>query len=180
MKTKRRLNLKLFGALILATLVLGTGVHFLHGFQVRRKADYLFQKAEETKAEWEKAKAAAEAAEDRATRRTQTAEARRQLDQALDYLSRYLALKPLDDAARALHGELLDQSADGYYPTDQRKSVEQRLQAFFVLEQASRQDPANTDVRRRIVRVALHPTLPRIYRHYDEARTHIDELLKTS
>ena len=44
---KRRLNLKVLGTLLVATFFLGTGVHFLHGFQVKRKADSLLRRAED-------------------------------------------------------------------------------------------------------------------------------------
>ena len=48
---RRRLNLKLFAALLCAFLLMGVGVHFLHAYQVRRSASGLLDQA--TRAEEE-------------------------------------------------------------------------------------------------------------------------------
>jgi tetratricopeptide (TPR) repeat protein len=79
---KKRLNLRFILYLLGSLAVLGTGTHFLHGYQVRRNAHALFDQA-------------------------QAAEQQGQLDQAADCLGRYLALAPDDLDALAHYGTLL-------------------------------------------------------------------------
>ena len=47
---KRTLNVRLFACLLVAVLVLGVGVHYLHAFQVRRTAKGLLEQAIEADA----------------------------------------------------------------------------------------------------------------------------------
>jgi tetratricopeptide (TPR) repeat protein len=47
----RKLNVKLLACLVLPLILLGVGVHFLHGFQVSRNADFLLRRAQKAKDE---------------------------------------------------------------------------------------------------------------------------------
>src|SRR5439155_574675 len=78
----KRLNWR-FGLYLLTSLaVLGTGTHFLHGYQVRHNAGGLLDRA-------------------------RAAEEQGDLAKAADYLGRYLGLEPTDADALARYGLLL-------------------------------------------------------------------------
>src|SRR6266478_27226 len=83
---KRKLNLKLCGCLVGTTLLLGTGVHFLHGYQVKRNAGTLLEQG-------------------------LAAQKQQRLTEAVKLLSFYLAYRPLDTNARATLGLILEQEA---------------------------------------------------------------------
>jgi tetratricopeptide (TPR) repeat protein len=80
---RRRLNLKLFAALLCAFLLMGVGVHFLHAYQVRRSASGLLDQA--TRAEEEESFA-----------------------DAAKLLNHYLGYVPQDTEALARYGFALD------------------------------------------------------------------------
>ncbi len=123
-----------FLAQLLATLVvLAGGVHFLHGFQVKRNAGVFLLAANE-------------------------AEADKDFNKCLDYLSRYLRFRPKDTQTQARYALLLEEQAT---------TTQARFRAFFVLEEALRTDPAREDVRRRVVALAI--TLSR----FRDARDHL-------
>src|SRR5436305_6005263 len=79
---RKSLNIKYLGYWLAAILVLGVGVHFLHGFQVKRNAGALKEQAEK-----------AEEAGD--------------LRHAADYFRQYLGFVPGDTDALARRGLLL-------------------------------------------------------------------------
>src|SRR5437588_12715053 len=79
---KKTLNVKYLGCCLGICLVLGTGVHFLHAFQVQRNAGSLLTQAR--------------ASEDKGD-----------LSQAAEYYNRYLGFAPGDTDARARFGLLL-------------------------------------------------------------------------
>lgn len=78
---RRRVRLGLVGILLAVTILLGSGVHLLHGYQVRRNSDTFVRLANEAEKSGDKAKAA-------------------------DYLRRYVALNP-DDIAQLARLELM-------------------------------------------------------------------------
>jgi Flp pilus assembly protein TadD len=80
---KRTLNVRLFACLLVAVLILGIGVHFLHAFQVQHSARGLLEQASE-------------------------AEEAGKYSQAADLLESYLALVPNDVDALARYGFALD------------------------------------------------------------------------
>ncbi len=81
---RRQVNLKFVLALMAAVTGLGVAVHFVHGFQVKRQADALKQRALD-------------------------AEADKDIPQATQYLERYLGFRPDDTDAMETFGRLLDQ-----------------------------------------------------------------------
>ncbi|HEY7314568.1 MAG TPA: tetratricopeptide repeat protein [Gemmataceae bacterium] len=83
---RRTLNLKWAAALLAILVPLGTAVHFLHGYQVKRNAGSLRERAHQASAEGRD-------------------------DQAAEYLGDYLRYVPGDDDALAEYGMLLDKSA---------------------------------------------------------------------
>src|SRR5262245_51723500 len=80
---RRTLNVRLFACLLVAVLVLGIGVHFLHAFQMRRSARGLLDQAIE-------------------------AENEGKYDRAADLLENYLGFVPKDVDALARFGLALD------------------------------------------------------------------------
>jgi tetratricopeptide (TPR) repeat protein len=79
---KRSFNFKFLAILIVAVILVGGGVHALHGMQIRRSATVLLELVDE-----------AEKADD--------------LSKATDYLARYLRLVPDDSKALTRYAELL-------------------------------------------------------------------------
>ena len=134
---KRRLDVRFLVVLLLAAAALGGGGHFLHGYQVKRNAGYL---------------------DDRARK----AEEGKDVPAALNYLSRYLAVRPDDAGARGRYGILLAKVA---------KTEREKEQAFVTLERALREDPGLADVREVSAELAI--ALAR----YADARGHLNTLL---
>lgn len=83
---KRRLNVRFLVCLVAATILLGGGIHFLHGYQVSRNAEAFLRQADEF-------------------------ESSGQINQAKDLLGRYLSLRPTDNEARIRYGKLLEDLA---------------------------------------------------------------------
>jgi tetratricopeptide (TPR) repeat protein len=140
----RTLNVKRLACLLVVLAVVGAGTHFLHGFQVRRNASSLLGQAAE-------------------------AEKAGHLDDAVEYLDRYLTLVPADWDALERFGVLLDRVAD-----DPAK-IRNRARAFAILERVAVHNPADAEVERRLARIAMDPAI----RRYSEARSHLDSLLNT-
>lgn len=82
------------------------------------------------------------------------AEERGELARAIDYVRRYRGLAPHDDEALAKLGTLLSDPKIA-------KTRKSALHAYFVLEQAIRQQPERDDLRRRVVILAMSPLLQR-------------------
>jgi tetratricopeptide (TPR) repeat protein len=82
----RTVNLKFLAGLLGAAVAFGTSVHFLHGYQLKRNAGALLERANR-------------------------AEREGRPDQASEYMSHYLAYAPGDSDALARYGFLLDKSA---------------------------------------------------------------------
>ena len=134
MKINFKVNLVAVAILLFGGIALGTGVHFLHAYQVRANARSLLAQADEAEEEKEFRKAA-------------------------NYLGQYLGLVPTNNKAElARYGVLLD---------DMAKSPRDRMRPFFLLEQVLRQDDSNTDVRRRVVQIAL------AIGRFNDAREHL-------
>lgn len=85
-RQKITFNLKFTLGLIVATLLFGAGVHFLHEFQVDRNADSLLAKSRQMQEEGD-------------------------LGAAVNFLRNYLAFRPHDATALAEYAQLLDQRA---------------------------------------------------------------------
>jgi hypothetical protein len=79
---KRKLNYKFLACLLGGTVLLGAGVHFLHGYQVQRNAGTMLKQADD-------------------------AEAQGKLAEAAEHLDRYLALFHDHPDALAIYGVLL-------------------------------------------------------------------------
>ena len=136
-----RLNVKFLVFWLVLTVVAGGGSFALNRFQVRKLGDAYLAQADLAQESKEPAK-------------------------ELDYLRRYLTLKPADNAARLRLGML--QSRLATRPRD-------RVAAFQVLQEALRADPSLPQaVRVQAVRLALHPTV----NLSDEAKPHVEALLK--
>jgi tetratricopeptide (TPR) repeat protein len=133
---RRRLNTKLFICLLIALVAMGTGVHFLHAYQVRRSAGDLLDEAAIAEEEGRNADAA-------------------------KLLNHYLGYVPDDVDALARYGLVLDK-----LPPTQNI----RLRAFLVFDQVLRLDPGRTDVRRRLVSLAMEGG------RYDDAVQHLEML----
>jgi tetratricopeptide (TPR) repeat protein len=86
MKTRKKLNLRFLAGVLAVVAVLGVGVHFVHGFQVKRNASGLLHRADKAKED-------------------------NDADKEREYLARYLGFVPEDDDAQARYGECLDEQA---------------------------------------------------------------------
>jgi len=147
----RTLNVRLAAILLVVGLLLGVGVHFLHAYQVRRNA-YVFL-LEADKAE-ERAK---EAVKEKDQRKEQRA-----YEDIGRNLGWYVRLVPDDvDALERLGLLLADRAQD-------RRSFST---AFGMLERVVRQDPERSNVRRRLVNLAL--TIGR----ETDAKEHLEDFL---
>ena len=136
---RRQPNIRFLLIVLVTVVLIGAGVHALHGVQADRSAGLLLERA------------------DRATEGGKDGE-------ALNYLRRYIGLRPDDAAAAARLGVLLAEQAE-----DPRA----HQQAFLALERALRLDPDRDDVRRKAVEVAMRPGL----RRYTDAEAHLKILL---
>ncbi len=87
------------------------------------------------------------------------------LDAAIGYLTRYIALAPADSDARVKYALLIAQPA-------RAKTPRALQQAFEALSRTVQLAPDRTDVRRRLIQVAMDNRLQR----FTEAGEHIDKL----
>jgi cellulose synthase operon protein C len=99
---------------------------------------------------------------------SEQAEKEGHLDKAADLMERYLGLVPGDMDALAKYGSLLDTLAE---KTGRPKL---RANAFFVLDRVVSRRPDAEDVRRHLIRIALHPTIERFL----DAEVHLKALLE--
>jgi tetratricopeptide (TPR) repeat protein len=137
---RKRINLKALCAIIAVMGVLMPGVHFLHGYQVRRQAGILLARAG-------------------------SAESQGRLEVAADYLSRYVSLVPDEADVRVRHALLVADNRVARTP----KAV---MRAFFTLSRAVQLAPERDDARRRLVTIAMHPSVER----YGDAEAHLAKL----
>lgn len=86
MKARKKLNVRFLACVLVVFVVSGVGVHFVHGYQVKRNARALLNRADAAKEEKDAAK-------------------------EMDYLARYLGFEPQDTDALARFGEGLDEQA---------------------------------------------------------------------
>jgi tetratricopeptide (TPR) repeat protein len=86
MKTRKKLNYRFIACILAAAAAVGVGVHFVHGYQIKRNAVVLLRQADQAK---EKSDYAEE----------------------LQYLSQYLGFEPDDIDARVRFGEVLHEQA---------------------------------------------------------------------
>jgi cellulose synthase operon protein C len=122
-------NVRVLGYLLLSLVVLGTGLHFLHAYQVRRNATAYLAQADREEQRGDKA-------------------------EAVDSLQRYLGFRPDDNEVLARYGLLLDElaRARGTRPSQVRKL---RAEGYFRLEQALRRSPQRDDLRQVVIRLAM-------------------------
>src|SRR5438034_2732630 len=137
---RQRLNVKLLGYALGTTVLFTAATHLLHGYQLRRNASDLVSQASR-------------------------AEQEGNLDQATEYLARYLGFVPTDNDALARYGLLLDKQATTY---------KARRRVFEVLQQVLVREPERDDIRRREVHVAMK------LERFIAARDHLNLLLQTS
>lgn len=140
-----RVNYTLLIALFAGTIVLIGGGYAFYKFQASRNASSLLTQADE-------------------------AEEAGEIKQAAGYLYQYLALRPEDKEAETRHANLrLDVSKlPNREPSDVRT-------AYAVLENTVRNQPENSDLRRKLV-----DELMELWRQPQTAITHIDYLLNES
>src|SRR6056297_1280307 len=105
--TMRRPNLRFLLILTALIVVAGVGVYVLHGEQVQRSAGVLLQQADRAEDEGDPS-------------------------EALDYLDRYIGLRP-DDAEAAARAAMIR--------AERAEDPRATLQAFLSLERALRLDP---------------------------------------
>src|SRR5579875_1713271 len=86
MKTRKKLNYRFIACILAGAAALGVGVHFVHGYQIKRNAVVLLRQADQAK---EKSDYAEE----------------------LQYLSQYLGFEPDDIDARVRFGEVLHEQS---------------------------------------------------------------------
>jgi tetratricopeptide (TPR) repeat protein len=86
MKTRRRLNYKLIAVIVVTAVVLGGGVHVLHGVQVKRNAATLLKQADQAEKDGD-------------------------LSRAEDSIDRYLTLRPNDVEGLARYAAILEKRA---------------------------------------------------------------------
>ncbi|MCI0459244.1 MAG: tetratricopeptide repeat protein [Gemmataceae bacterium] len=92
------------------------------------------------------------------------AQARGNLDRTVRYLTLYLAQNPSDTDALARYGEILAKQAT---------TPEARLRAFLTLEQVLRRSPGRHEVRKSLIRQAMH------LQRFADAKVHLKTLLDT-
>ena len=125
---RRKFNVKFFAILVGAIACFLVGVHFLHGYQVRRNASALLEKA-------------------------QQAEDRQDFLEASELLNNYLGYVPNNTDMLARYGQLLDQLST---PSAGRSiDFPVRVRAFLVLEKVLRLEPKREDIRRKLAKIAV-------------------------
>jgi tetratricopeptide (TPR) repeat protein len=125
---RRQVNFKLAAWLLAGTILLGGGVHLLHGFQVKRSAAALLRMA----------KRAGEQG---------------QLSQELNYLNLYLVHAPRDPDALADYGGALERL--GNATTAPKAAAKTLTAAFEKMDLAVGLAPERKDVRRRLVDLGM-------------------------
>jgi tetratricopeptide (TPR) repeat protein len=125
---RRQVNFKLAAWLLAGTILLGGGVHLLHGFQVKRSAAALLRMA----------KRAGE---------------QQNLSQELKYLNLYLVHTPRDPDALADFGRALERL--GNATTAPKAAAKTLTAAFEKLDLAVGLAPERKDVRRRLVDLGM-------------------------
>jgi tetratricopeptide (TPR) repeat protein len=119
------LNLRFVVCLLALCGVLGVGVHFVHGFQVKRSAKGLLYQADRAKEAGDTVK-------------------------EIDSLGRYLRMSPDDWDVMAHFAERIDDLAKEKNPFGAG-----RIRAFFYIDEVLRHQPERHDIRRRQVETAL-------------------------
>jgi tetratricopeptide (TPR) repeat protein len=138
------LNVRLAALLLVGAALSGSGVHWLHSFQIHRHAQAYLGAAEQAY-DAEQAKKPEE----------------RNLSRAIEYLNSYVGLKPDDLEA---------QKKLGFWLADARNYKV----AYFRLEEVLRKLENSTDVRRKLVEVAITPAMQR----WPDAEAHLQILLR--
>jgi len=144
---RRKFNVKFFATFVLVTACLVAGVHFLHAYQVKRNAASLLEQASQ-------------------------AEEQDRLSDASELLGNYLAFVPNDKDVLARYGLLLERKSDSAKSIGEK--IRTRIQAFIVLEKASRLSPERQDLHRKLANVAM--SLGR----FNDALEHLKPLLESS
>jgi tetratricopeptide (TPR) repeat protein len=144
---RRKFNVKFFAAFVLVTACLMAGVHFLHAYQIKRNAASLLEQASQ-------------------------AEEQDRLSDASELLGNYLAFVPNDKDVLARYGLLLERRSDSAKSIGEK--IRTRIQAFIVLEKASRLAPERQDLHRKLAQVAMD------LGRFNDAQTHLQVLLKAA
>ncbi len=161
----RTVNVRLAAICIVLVVVLGGGVHLLHGFQVRRQADALKVASEREEASAAAHKAAAESEADSLKIASEREEQAKDFKEAIRHLESYLVLQPKDHKAQYHLGMLY---ADQPNP----------IPASATLEDILRSDDSNFSpeelrkARRKVVEMAI--MIGRLL----DAQTHLEKLMK--
>jgi tetratricopeptide (TPR) repeat protein len=136
----KRFNLRFALILVGSLAVVATGTHFLHAYQVGRTSGALLARAEQVEQDGD-------------------------LEKAVDYLGRYVALNPTDTDALARYGMLL--AKEGAASSRQAKT-----RAWLVLNRVLIQDKSRNDVRRQVVRLAME------FGQFDTAKAELNQLIE--
>lgn len=150
---RRRINFKGLLLLIVAVAGGGTGVFFLHRFQVQRNARALYDRAQA-------------ALDPKDSTYHELSEVER-LRTAMNYLQRYLGFNPPGPEKKKALLEYANLRAHEKIAT----SFMARARAIMVLEQALQQSPEHDKERRRLIDLDLEVGRP------GDAKTHVEKLL---
>ena len=155
MSQVRTLNVRLAAILVVVTIVSCVGVHFLHGYQIRRNA-YVFLDAAERDHE----------------RALQAAKEKKPVQEQKAYLNE---IKNLGWYVRLMPDEVEVMERLGLLLADRAQDSRMFSMAFGTLERVLRLDSERQKSRRRLVDMAL------MIRRYQDAKDHLQEyLLKQS
>lgn len=109
MKTRKRLNVRFLVCVLGAVAVCGIAVHLVHGYQVKRNASALLQRADKAREDKDDVK-------------------------EMEYLMRYLGFRPKDSEALARYGEILDEQAQKAGSVRRRMQAFLALEAVLRLD----------------------------------------------
>lgn len=153
----RVFNVRLAAILLVAFVVFGVGVYFLHAFQVRRNAVFFLEEARRAQAK------AVQAAKDK----DNDAETRATSD-AINFMSWYVRLMPKDYKAFEEYALMLaDAACEDGVPQDRRMY----FQALQTLQNTVRLDSSRADARRRLVKMSMQ------IRRFEDAKQHLQRFL---
>jgi tetratricopeptide (TPR) repeat protein len=155
---KRSLNVKFLVFLVVGFVLSGTGVHFLHAYQVKRNAKALLELADREAV-----------LADRSAESANWLEERSHLLAATNYLSRYLAHKPRDVDALVNYGLFLERIAKAPGFTPQNEAFGRAFRAF---DKILGLDPGQFDIRWKLARMTA------MVERYSDAEAHLKILYK--
>jgi tetratricopeptide (TPR) repeat protein len=156
----RVFNVRLAAILLSIVMVFGIGVFFLHGYQVRRNADFFLDEARKSQ------ELAAEAVKDNDANAEKKAN-----KEAINFLNLYIKLKPIQlkpeevDVLEELGIMMADYSREGNLVQDWRmfRDAKDRLDRVVQL------DPDRVKARRKLIDMYMLPQV----RRYQDAKQHL-------